>query len=165
MAAQLSLPFVSLVGASPSAPPEAAAGVQRTRRNRSVPRTLPLASRTAEGPPAQNQADESRFLDVHDYLVRRDDTSFVFPMPDDGMSGAGLLAGDMLVVDQRITPAHGHIVLAVINGERLVRRLHHRGRKTSLLAEHPELPEVLLEDGSELTIWGVVVGEFKRLLG
>lgn len=161
MSEQISLPFVSIVGASPSAPPEAHPEIRRTRRNSTRARPLPIATRSAETPPmlADNEIGK---LDVHDYLVRHDEASFIFQMRGDAMNGAGIFEGDMLIVDKRIQPAHGHIVLACVNGERLVRRLHHRGKKTALQAEHPDIPEYQPEDGSELTIWGVVVGEFKR---
>ncbi|MDO6386740.1 MULTISPECIES: LexA family protein [Uliginosibacterium] len=162
MTDQIPLPFVSLVGASPSAPPEALPGIRRTRRNPARSRPLLVAGRAAEAPPLTSADDDSNSLDVHDYLVRRDEASFVFEARDDAMTGTGIFEGDLLIVDKRIQPVHGHIVLAFVNGERLVRRLHHRGHKTALQADHPDLPELLLEAGSELTIWGVVVGSFKR---
>lgn len=165
MSDQLPLPFVSIVGASSSVPPESYPEVRRPKRNPARSRQLMVAGRAAEAPPASASDEETSRLDVHDYLVRNDESSFCFQVRDDAMVGAGIFDGDMLVVDKRIQPAHGHIVLALVNGERLVRRLHHRGRKTALLAESPDVPELLLEDGTELTIWGVVVGGFKRLLG
>ena len=162
MSEQISLPFVALIGPAASAPPEAFPEVRRVRRNPTRNRPLPVANRTAETPPLLNASDDLSSLDVHDYLVRRDDASFIFEVRDDAMNGAGIFEGDMLVIDKRLQPAHGQIVLTCVNGERLVRRLHHRGQKTSLLAEHPDMPEIKLEAGSELTIWGVVTGSFKR---
>ena len=161
MSEQIPLPFVSLVGASPSAPPESFPEIRRTRRKAARSQPLMVSGRSAEAPPTSTD-DESSRLDVHDYLVRHDDHSFCFQARDDAMAGTGIFEGDMLVVDKRIQPAHGHLVLALVNGERLVRRLHHRGRKTALQADAPDVPEIQPEDGSELTIWGVVVGSFKR---
>ncbi len=162
MSPQLALPFVAIVGASSSAPPEALPEVRRTRRSSLRRSAMPVSPRSAEAPPGPATDDTRGCIDVHDYLVRHDEASFIVEMRGDAMTGAGILDGDMLIVDKRIQPAHGHIVLACVNGERLVRRLHHRGRKTALQAEHPDIPEIQPEDGSELTIWGVVVGEFKR---
>lgn len=161
MSDQLPLPFVSLVGASPGAPPDAFPEVRRLKRGSARHSRLPLASRTAEVPPAPGDG-ESKLLDAHDYVIRNEAASFAFPMRGDAMAGAGIFDGEMLIVDQSIRPAHNHIVLAFLNGERLVRRLHHRGRKTALLAEHPDHADIDLADGSELTIWGVVVGSVKR---
>lgn len=162
MPGQLALPFVALVGASPAAPPEAFPEVSRPRRAASRPRLPRQAARDAEMPPRAHDI-EAPELDIHAHLVRRDEESFIFSVGDDAMAGSGLFAGDQLVVDTRLTPAHGQIVLAHAGGERLVRRLYHRGRKTSLQAEHPDFEEIVFEDGSELTIWGVVVGMFRRI--
>jgi DNA polymerase V len=45
----------------------------------------------------------------------------------DSMIGAGLHPDDLLVVDKSEEPKHGKIVIAVINGELTVKRLHRTG--------------------------------------
>ncbi len=79
------------------------------------------------------------------------------------MQGAEIFDGDILVVDRSISPVHGHIVVAFLNGERLVKRLSRRGGRTALVAENPAYPTLELQEGAELVIWGVVVGKFKRI--
>ena len=165
MTDQLALPFVNIVGASPSAPPEAFAEVRRPRRSGMRKRLPPVADRSAETPPLSVNDDESTRLDVHEYLVHNGESSFFFEVRDDSMAEAEIFRGDMLVVDKSLSPAHGNIVVAYINGERLVRRLYSRGKKTALQTDNPDTPEIVPEYGSELTIWGVVVGMFKRFVG
>ncbi|WP_095530340.1 LexA family protein [Candidatus Dactylopiibacterium carminicum] len=162
MDVQLALPFVSLVGASPLTPPEACAEVKRPRRATRQALPPPLASSGQETPPQAGPDDEARRLDVHDYLVRNDAATFFFQVRGDAMAAAEIFDGDILVVDKGLQPQHGHLVLAYVNGERLVRRLHHRGRKTALQTDNPEDAELVPEDGSELVIWGVVTGKFRR---
>ena len=72
-------------------------------------------------------------------------------------------AGSLLVVDRSVMPRHGHIVVAFVNGERLVKRLHRRAGRVALLAEHPDYPPLEIDEALELVVWGVVVGKFKRL--
>ena len=79
------------------------------------------------------------------------------------MEDADIVDGDILVVDRSIEPAHGHIVVAFVNGERLVKRLHRSRDKVALLAANPVYPPLELRDGNALEIWGVVVGKFKRI--
>ena len=78
-------------------------------------------------------------------------------------NGENPLEGDILVVDRSIEPAHGHIVVAFVNGERLVKRLHRQRNTVALLAANPAYPPLELRDGNALEIWGVVVGKFKRI--
>lgn len=163
MTDQLALPFVSIVGASPLAPPESFAEVRRPRRAATRKRLPPVADGSSETPPKPGD-DEGRRLDVHDYLVHNGDASFFFEVRGDAMAAAEIFDGDMLVVDKSLRPLHGNLVVAYVNGERLVRRLYSRGKKTALQTDDPEAPEIIPEYGSELTIWGVVVGKFKRLM-
>lgn len=111
--------------------------------------------------PAEDYADRS--LDINEYLVRNPVSTFFFQVQGDSMQGAEIFDGDILVVDRSITPQHGHIVVAFLNGERLVKRLFRRGGRIALIAENPDYPALDLHDGVELIIWGVVVGKFKRI--
>ncbi len=43
------------------------------------------------------------------------------------MTGIGIYEGDELLVDRSIEAKHGNIVLAVLNNEFTVKRLHRRG--------------------------------------
>lgn len=78
------------------------------------------------------------------------------------MQGAEIFDGDMLVVDKSIRPRHGQIVVAFVDGQRLVKRLYRRAGRVALLAENPLYPPLEINEGMELLIWGVVTGKFKH---
>lgn len=105
--------------------------------------------------------EESR-LDINEYLVRNPVSTFFFPVQGDSMVGAEIHDGDILVVDKSVRACHGHIVIAFIDGQRLVKRLHNHAGRVALLAENPSYPPLEIKEGMELLIWGVVVGKFKR---
>lgn len=123
---------------------------------------LGLAPVSAGFPSPANDYEDKR-LDINDYLVRNPVATFYFPVQGDSMQGADIFHGDILVVDRSISPVHGHIVVAFVNGERLVKRFYRRGGRVALLAENPAYPALELTDGHELEVWGVVIGKFKRL--
>lgn len=110
--------------------------------------------------PAADYADQR--LDINEYLVRNPVSTFFFSVEGDSMQGAEIFDGDMLVVDKSIRPRHGHIVIAFVDGQRLVKRLYQRGARVALLAEHPGYPPLDIREGMELLIWGVVTGKFKH---
>jgi DNA polymerase V len=110
--------------------------------------------------PAADYADQR--LDINEYLVRNPVSTFFFSVEGDSMQGAEIFEGDMLVVDKSIRPRHGHIVIAFVDGQRLVKRLYQRGGRVTLLAEHPRYPALEIREGMELLIWGVVTGKFKH---
>jgi DNA polymerase V len=64
--------------------------------------------------------------------------------------------GDILVVDRSIEPTHGKVVIAVLDGEFTVKRLYKKNGITKLLPANPNFPEIILKNGQELNIWGVV---------
>ena len=95
-------------------------------------------------------------IDLNDHLIRNQDATFLFEVKGDSMSGIGIQDGDSLVIDRSIEAKHGHIVVAVLNGEFTVKRLHRRGGVVKLMAENPLYPPRVLNSEEELTIWGVV---------
>ena len=144
-------PAADIFSAHPTAPP--------------CPRPLDGGTLSAGFPSPATDHDDRR-LDINDYLVRNPVATFFFPVEGRSMEGAEIFAGDILVVDRSITPRHGHIVVAFVNGERLVKRLQRRAGRVALLAEHPDYPPLEIGEGDEnveLVVWGVVTGKFKRL--
>lgn len=122
---------------------------------------LPLGlSKVSAGFPSPASDYEDKRLDVNDYLIRNPVSTFFFKVEGDSMKGAEIFHDDMLVVDRSIEPQHGHIVVAFYHGERLVKRLYHRGGRIALLAENPAYPPSEIREGDELVVWGVVTGKF-----
>jgi DNA polymerase V len=127
---------------------------------------LPLDGvKVSAGFPSPAADYEDRRLDINDYLVRNPVSTFFFPVQGDSMQGAEIFDGDILVVDKSIRPQHGHIVIAFVNGERLVKRLFERAGRVALVAENPAYPPLDIHEGTDLEVWGVVIGKFKRFSG
>lgn len=130
-----------------------------------LPYTSPLflCSITAGFPsPAADSIEEG--LDLNDYLVRNRDATFLFTVQGESMAGAGIVDGDKVVVDRSIEPRHSHIVIAAVDGEFTIKRLFKRGPRVELRAENPAFAPIRFPDGSQLEIWGVVVGVVRRCL-
>jgi DNA polymerase V len=72
------------------------------------------------------------------------------------MSSGTLRCGDELIVDRAIDPAHGHVVVAVVDGELTIKRLHREGERLILKAENPQYPDLLVNPEQNFSIWGVV---------
>jgi DNA polymerase V len=126
-------------------------------------RPLPLDGvKISAGFPSPAADYEDARLDINEYLVSNPVSTFFFAVQGDSMQGAEIFDGDVLVVDRSVRARHGHVVIAFINGERLVKRLYRRAGRVALVAENPLYPVLEIQDGMELEVWGVVVGKFKR---
>ena len=109
-------------------------------------------------------ADHTRKrIDLNEHLIRNREATFIFRVKGDSMTGIGIYEGDELLVDRSIEAKHGNIVLAVLNNEFTVKRLHRRGGVVKLVAENPIYPPIVVKDGEELVIWGVVTRNLHKL--
>lgn len=118
--------------------------------------------RISAGFPSPAADYEDTRLDINEYLVRNPISTFFFSVEGESMQGAEIFDGDILVVDKSIRPRHGQIVVAFVDGQRLVKRLYRRNGRVALLAENPLYPPLEIREDQELLVWGVVVGKFKR---
>lgn len=126
---------------------------------------LPLAGgKIAAGFPSAAEDFMEGKLDLNDILVKRPTATFYIKVAGESMRDAGIFPGDILVVDRGESPQHGHVVVAVVNGELTVKRLYRKGKTIRLDAENPAYPNIEIQGETELTIWGVVRANVHRFL-
>ena len=102
-------------------------------------------------------------LDLNEYLVPHQETSFFVKVKGHSMTGAGIFDGDMLVVDRSIEPSPGKIIVAVVDGELTVKRLAYENGRPVLKAQNPHFKDIVLKDTQELLCWGVVTSTIRKL--
>ena len=102
-------------------------------------------------------------LDLNELLVSNKSATFFLRVKGDSMINAGIHHGDIIVVDRSVQPAHRSIVVAVVDGELTVKRLITRSGAAELHAENPKYAPICLQEGQELTIWGVVTSSVHQV--
>jgi len=102
-------------------------------------------------------------LDLNTYLIRNPAATFMVRVSGDSMTGAGISDGDVLVVDRSEQPAHGKIVVAVLDGELTVKRLVMKNGQTLLAPENPCYQAIPVTAEQDLHVWGVVTGVVRKL--
>ncbi|SFM01405.1 DNA polymerase V [Desulfomicrobium norvegicum] len=102
-------------------------------------------------------------LDLNTYLIRNPAATFMVKVSGDSMTGASINDGDVLVVDRSEQPAHGKIVVAVLDGELTVKRLVMKDGRTMLAPENPCYKPIAVTEEQELHVWGVVSGVVRKL--
>lgn len=116
------------------------------------------AVKVPAGFPSHAQDYEEMRLDINDYLVPHLVSTFFLVVSGVSLTGIGIHDQDIVVVDRSIKPHHGYVVVAHVDGERLVKILYHRNERTALESAHPDYPTMEIQDGMELVIWGGVGG-------
>ena len=71
--------------------------------------------------PARDYLDGG--IDLNRELVRDRTSTFLMRVAGNAMAASGIRDGDELVVDRAAAPRHGSVVVAVLDGELVVRRL------------------------------------------
>lgn len=102
-------------------------------------------------------------LDLNQLLIKRPAATFYLTVKGDSMQGAGIYEGDILIVDRSMKPAHGKIVIASVQGDFTVKRLHMVGRVVRLVPENPDYPSIEIHPEMEFRIFGVVTSCIHRV--
>jgi DNA polymerase V len=102
-------------------------------------------------------------LDLNDILVKHPQATFLMRAAGAAMREAGIDDGDILLIDRAITPAHGHIVIAVVDDDFVCRRLFKHGNDIRLQATEAGSTDIAPREGQELQVWGVVIHAIKSM--
>ncbi|MCK9687338.1 translesion error-prone DNA polymerase V autoproteolytic subunit [Scleromatobacter humisilvae] len=130
--------------------------------------TSPRRTSNAFGSPGTDSTVKR--IDLNDALIKHPDATFVMRAAGEAMHGAGISDGDVLLVDRAITASHGAVVIAVVDGELLCRRLEVAGEKPGrgpgqvrLVATDDATSPVDIGPAAQLEVWGVVTTVIKSL--
>ena len=97
-----------------------------------------------------------RGVDLNEQLIKNKPATYFFRMKGDAMKEAGIFDNDVLIVDRSLKLANGKIIVAVLNGELLVRRFHKNFSSAFLVPENTRYKNINLAEFSDFSLWGVV---------
>lgn len=95
-------------------------------------------------------------LSLDELMNIRAPQSYLVRVEGDSMQDAGIFSGDILVVDKAADPVKGRVVIAVVNGEPLCKRLDFENGAPVLRSDNPRYPSRHIMEGDTFEIWGVV---------
>jgi DNA polymerase V len=111
--------------------------------------------------PAEDHVIER--VDLNKVLIKHPQATFLMRVRGASMREAGIDDGDVVLVDRAIKASHGHVVVAVVDGEFTVKRLWKRGSNLKLQAANPTYPDIQPRDGQTIEVWGVVTTAIKSM--
>lgn len=107
--------------------------------------------------------DEMEVLDLNELLIKHPSATFFLRVSGSSMIKAGIHHGDILIVDRSLAPVPGRIVIASLNGELTVKRLHKIGDRMQLVAENDDYLPIDITEEMDFRIWGVVTNAIHGL--
>ena len=116
---------------------------------------VPTANATGFGAAADDYAE--RGIDLNEQLIRNKPATFFMKVSGNSMTNGGIFNGDIVIVDKSVQPTNGKIVIAVVDGEMLIRRYEKTFNKLLLTADAPKIATIDVGEMSDVKIWGVVM--------
>jgi repressor LexA len=124
------------------------------------PVQVPLLGRVPAGPLSEAIEDIESYLPVRSKF--RGAELFALRVDGDSMRDAGILDGDVVIVQRQQSADPGDIIVAMIDGEATVKTLFVEGRRIELRPQNPEYAPIV-PDPAELSVLGKVL-EVRRHL-
>ena len=111
--------------------------------------------------PADDFIDKK--LDLNRYLIKHPAATFFVRVSGHSMTKAGIHSGDILIVDRALEPINNSVVIALLDGEFTVKRVHKQKGALYLLSENPRFGPKKVTEDMDFQVWGVVTYVIHRL--
>lgn len=98
-----------------------------------------------------------RGIDLNEQLIANKPATFFMRVRGNAMVDAGIHDGDIVIVDRSLRAVSGKVIIAVLNGEMLIRRMEKTFNKLRLVPETPKLAPIEVDASCDsFEVWGVV---------
>lgn len=127
---------------------------------KAITNRLRLLGTVEAGFPSPAEEELLDKISLDQWLVNNPNATFLLKVTGDSMSGAGILAGDMVLVDRALTPKNGDVVIAEVDGEWTMKYFQRQAGVVILSPANPKYQPI--KPKSELKIGGVVTAVIRR---
>lgn len=120
----------------------------------------PLRDRVRAGLPEPVEEAPGDVIDLDRYLIGTPSRTVFIRVSGDSMTGAGIHAGDIAVVERRSEAKPGDLVVAQVDGEFTLKHLEREDGQYLLRPANPDYPTIRPQ--GRLEIFGVVTGLVRK---
>jgi DNA polymerase V len=93
-------------------------------------------------------------MDLNKRIVQHPSATFFIRVKGTSMQFSGILPNDVLVIDRSLTPKNQDLIVAIYNGEFLVKKYFYKGQQYELYSDR-DTP-IKPSESDDFEIWGVV---------
>jgi SOS regulatory protein LexA len=138
--------------------------ISKDARGKLIPKRLsgelPFVGPIGASFPSPAEEELLETMSLEEWLVRKREATYLMKVRGDSMVDAGILPGDMVLVERGADPHNGDIVIAQIDGEWTLKYFRHEGGKVYLEAANKAYQPFHPKD--ELTIAAVVKAVIRK---
>lgn len=122
---------------------------------------LPILGMIPAGGPVISEEYVNGWMNVGEGIARKVEDNFLLTVTGNSMIDAGIFEGDLVVINMKIQPKNGDVVVALVDNENTLKRLVKKDGKTYLKAENPDYEDI--HPVNELEVQGVVTTLIRQL--
>ena len=102
-------------------------------------------------------------LNLNEYLIQNSAATFCVKVKGDSMVGSRITTGDILIVDRSLSPQNQNVILAILNGSFVVKKLLISNNDFYLLSDNKYANQIKINSEMEFYVWGVVTYVIHKL--
>ena len=121
---------------------------------------VPLLGSIAAGFPSPAEEELCDTMTLDEYLIGRKEATYMLKVSGDSMIEAGLMPGDLVLVERGRQPRDGDVVVAEVDHGWTLKYYHKRGERVILMPANRRYHPIVPTD--ELNIAAVVVGSVRK---
>ncbi len=126
----------------------------------SIARPVRLLGTIEAGFPSPAEEELRDTISLDDMLIQNRQATYLLKVSGDSMSGAGIMPGDMVIVDRSRSAKSGDIVIAQVDGEWTMKYLRKSGATVILMPANPKYKPI--KPKTELKVAGVVTAVVRK---
>ncbi len=121
---------------------------------------IPLAGDVSAGFPSPAEEELRDVISFDEYLITKQSNAFLLKVDGDSMTGAGIMPGDLVLIERGREPKTGDIVIAEVDGAWTMKYFHKKGKEVYLEAANPKYPRIT--PVAEMRLGGVVTAVVRK---
>ncbi|MFA7314497.1 MAG: transcriptional repressor LexA [Candidatus Magasanikbacteria bacterium] len=122
--------------------------------------TVKILGNVQAGFPSPAEEELSDTMTLDDYLISNKDATYMLKVSGDSMQDAGIMDGDMVLVDRTKTPKEGDIVIAEVDNAWTIKYFRKNGSKVFLEPANKKYKKIYPEE--DLKIEAVVYAVIRK---
>jgi repressor LexA len=107
---------------------------------------IPIVGTVAAGAPILSEENWEGTISLHNSALKKNKVYFAVKVRGDSMSGAGIMDGDMAIIEKQNIVNNGEIAVAVVDDAVTLKRFYKESTRIKLQAENPDYKPIYCQD-------------------
>jgi len=122
---------------------------------------IPIVGTVAAGTPILSEENWEGTITLHHSMLKKNKSYFAVKVRGDSMSGAGIMDGDMAIIEKMSVVKNGEIAVAVVDDAVTLKRFFKESARIRLQAENPAYRPIYCQDVRILGRLAQIIRQYK----